>query len=545
MSEHLLEIRNLQIVPVVPAESSVSGIDNRILKDINLNLNRGEVLGLIGESGAGKSTLGLASMGYIKRGLKQSAGHISFENQQLLLDDIQQLQRLRGRKISYVAQSAAASFNPAHKLLSQVVEVAQIHGHITPGKAVTRAIELFERMGLPDPAQFGERYPHEVSGGQLQRAMTAMALVGEPDLIVFDEPTTALDVTTQIDVLAIIKEVITEMQTAALYISHDLAVVSQIADRIKVLRHGEEIEEQPTRLLMDSPQQVYTRELLSIRHSNNLEQRKDTRKSILNVKNVSAAYGKTEVLTDIGIDLKHETSLAIVGESGSGKSTLARVITGLLPPTQGEVIYQGAPLSSALKDRSQQSLKSIQMIYQLPDVAMNPRQTILDIISRPAFLLGNYSKHEAGERARELLGLVELDQSLGNKFPGQLSGGQKQRVCIARALAVNPDVIICDEITSALDPLVAHGILSLLLDTQEKFGVSYIFITHDIGLVRAIADDVVVMRHGRVVEQASKQDIFKPPYHDYTHLLISSTPDTEAGWLENVISERRIEAAGH
>jgi peptide/nickel transport system ATP-binding protein len=541
MSQPLLEIRDLQITPL----TSVSGEDNRILKGIDLNLNRGEVLGLIGESGAGKSTLGLAAMGYVKRGLKHSSGWISFEGQELQLDDIQQLQRLRGRRISYVAQSAAASFNPAHKLLKQVVEVAQIHGHIPSGKAVSRAIELFERMGLPDPGIFGERYPHEVSGGQLQRAMTAMALVGGPDLIVFDEPTTALDVTTQIDVLAIIKEVIAEMNTAALYISHDLAVVSQIADRIKVLRHGEEIEEQATRSLMNNPQQSYTRELLAVRHSSDAEQRETAAQPILSVKNVSAAYGKTDVLANISIELKRGTSLAIVGESGSGKSTLARVITGLLPPKHGEVIYQGHALSPALKHRSQDSLKSIQMIYQTPDVAMNPRQSVLDIISRPAFLLGHYSADDALKRARELLDLVELDQSLGNKFPGQLSGGQKQRVCIARALAVNPEVIICDEITSALDPLVAQGILKLLLDTQGEMGVSYVFITHDIGLVRAIADDVVVMRHGQVVEQGTKEAIFKPPFDDYTHLLISSTPVTEAGWLEKIIKERRIEAAGH
>jgi peptide/nickel transport system ATP-binding protein len=541
VSVRLLEIRDLEIAPL----ARKPGEDNRILKGINLDLNRSEVLGLIGESGAGKSTLGLASMGYIKRGLVRTAGRISIEGSELALDDTRQLQSLRGRKISYVAQSAAASFNPAHKLLSQVVEVAQIHGHIPSAQAVRRAIELFDRMGLPDAEQFGERYPHEVSGGQLQRAMTAMALVGQPDLIVFDEPTTALDVTTQIDVLAIIKEVIDEFDTAALYISHDLAVVSQIADRIKVLRYGEEVEEQPTQSLLNNPQQAYTRELLAVRHNTDLDVRQTGIQPLLRVNRVTAAYGTAEILTDVSIELQRETNLAIVGESGSGKSTLARVITGLLPPKRGEVTYQGDPLTPALKNRSKLSLKSIQMIYQLPDVAMNPRQTVLEIISRPAYLLGNYSAGGALDWARELLGLVELDPSLGSKFPGQLSGGQKQRVCIARALAVNPDVIICDEITSALDPLVAQGILKLLKATQQKLGVSYIFITHDISLVRAIADDVVVMRHGRVVEQGTKQAVFTPPFNDYTHLLISSTPVTKAGWLESVIRERRIEAAGH
>ena len=344
MNDQLLEIRGLEIAPL----TQKTGEDNRILKDIDLDLKRGEVLGLIGESGAGKSTLGLASMGYIKRGLVHTAGLISIDGQELALDDIRQLQRLRGRKISYVAQSAAASFNPAHKLLTQVVEVAQIHGHISPAQAVTRAIELFDRMGLPDPDQFGERYPHEVSGGQLQRAMTAMALVGQPDLIVFDEPTTALDVTTQIDVLAIIKEVIEEFHTAALYISHDLAVVSQIADRIKVLRYGEEVEEQSTQSLLSNPQQAYTRELLAVRHNSEFDIRKTEIQPLLRVNNVFADYGSTQILADVSIELSRETNLAIVGESGSGKSTLARVITGLLPPRRGEVTYKGDPLTPAL-----------------------------------------------------------------------------------------------------------------------------------------------------------------------------------------------------
>jgi len=537
----ILQIKALRIA-TTPRRSAAPV---EILKGIDLELRRGEVLGLIGESGAGKSTLGLAAMGYTRRGLRQTAGEVVFKGEQLNLFEVEKLRHIRGREICYVAQSAAAAFNPGYRILSQVVEVARIHGHISSRAAASKAIALFARMGLPDPERFGERYPHEVSGGQLQRAMTAMALVGQPDLIVFDEPTTALDVTTQIDVLAIIKEVIEEFGTAALYVSHDLAVVSQIASRIKVLRHGAEVEEQPTRSLLANPLDPYTRELLSARHSGDGDSNPVVAEVILAVAQVTASYGGADILHDVSLGLRKQTCLAIVGESGSGKSTLARVIMGLLPPSRGSVSYRGKSLSPALQHRLQADRKSIQMIYQLPDVALNPRQTILEAISRPAFLLGGRSRSESLQRVRELLELVDLPGNIAHCYPGQLSGGQKQRVCIARALAAEPEIVICDEVTSALDPLVARGILDLLMQLQDKFAVSYIFITHDIGMVRAIADDVLVMQHGKVVEQGSRQSIFSPPYMDYTHLLINSTPVTEEGWLEQVIAARRIAAAGN
>ena len=518
MNIPLLDIRNLSIETVVDPRKDTASIP--ILKGVDLTLNRGEVIGLIGESGAGKSTLGLAALGYARRGLRFSGGEVCIDGQKILSCKESVLRALRGQKIAYVAQSAASAFNPAHRLLSQITEVTRIHQHMKTSEAASNAVELFRRMGLPDPESFGSRYPHEVSGGQLQRAMTAMALAGNPDLIVFDEPTTALDVTTQIEVLAIMKEAITEAETAAIYITHDLGVVAQISDRIKVMRFGEEVEEQPTDDLLNSPHDPYTRDLLNVRRTQNTGDLSQ-RDNIVKLENIDASYGVHKVLHGVSVDVRRGTNLAIVGESGSGKSTLARVLVGLLPPSKGRMEFQGVVLHHALKSRTAEERKQIQLIYQLPDVALNPRQTIGEIIGRPAEIFCGMSKQAGLERARELLELVELPAELVERYPNQLSGGQKQRICIARALAAEPTVIICDEVTSALDPLVADGIVSLLLRLQKELHVSYIFITHDMSMVRAIADDVVVMQNGRVVEQGPKSEIFTPPWDDYTHLLMA------------------------
>jgi peptide/nickel transport system ATP-binding protein len=371
-----------------------------------------------------------------------------------------------------------------------------------------------------------------------------MALAGQPDLIVFDEPTTALDVTTQIEVLAIIKEVIRDFGTAAIYITHDLGVVAQVADRIKVMLHGAEVEEQPTADLLSHPREPYTRNLLNVHKAQNAGAGPQAQ-AILGLTGVDAAYGNKQVLFDVSLTLRHGTNLAVVGESGSGKSTLARAIVGLLPPSRGQMAFRGKPLHQRLDARTKDEREAIQLIYQLPDVAMNPRQTVGAIIARPAEVFCGIARVASVERARALLRAVGLSPDLISRYPGQLSGGQKQRVCIARALAIEPDVIICDEVTSALDPLVADGIVELLLRLQRELGVSYIFITHDMVMVRAIADDVVVMQNGRIVTQGPKAQVFAPPWDDYTHLLISSTPEMQAGWLERVLGERRMAAAGN
>jgi len=514
---------------------------NPIIKGIDLTLARGEVLGLIGESGAGKSTLGIASMAFTRQGCRISSGSIVFDGQELCGAPKEVLRKIRGNRIAYVAQSAAASFNPAHRLIKQYAEAPVQHGVMRFEEAVAEAKDIYKRLLLPDPDHIGYRYPHQVSGGQLQRAMVAMAMACRPDLIIFDEPTTALDVTTQIEVLASIKRIVRQFNTAAIYITHDLAVVAQIADRIMVLRYGNLVEESATREMIANPREDYTRRLLSVR---TLKEDKDLSQSekdvILEVNDVTASYtGKTNVLEDIDLKIRRGRTVALVGESGSGKSTLARVITGLLPPSKGSVTYNGHELSRELKTRSKEQLRVMQMIYQMPDTALNPKQRVSKIIGRPLQFYFGMNEKKREQRVLELLEKIELSDKYYDRYPPELSGGEKQRICIARALAAEPDLIICDEVTSALDQLVAEEILKLLQDLQNELRVSYLFITHDLATVKAIADEIVVMLQGRIVEQGVKKEILTPPHHDYTDLLLSSVPEMDPDWLENLLKERK------
>ncbi|MDB4168748.1 ABC transporter ATP-binding protein [Planktomarina sp.] len=541
MTQPLLKIRGLKI------DGKSDEVWKPIVNEIDLDLKKGEVLGLIGESGAGKSTVGLAAMGFTRDGCRISGGAVDFDGVDLVTASAAVKRNMLGKRIAYVAQSAAASFNPAHRLIDQHTEAPTQHKLRTKAESELDGMELYRRLRLPDPDHIGFRYPHQVSGGQLQRAMTAMAMSCRPDLIIFDEPTTALDVTTQIEVLAAIRDIVEQFDTAAIYITHDLAVVAQMADRIKVLLRGDEVEEAETRAMLSAPREDYTKSLWAVRSFQRPAKLAISTGviPIVSLKNVSGAYGKSPVLFDVAFDIHVGRTVAVVGESGSGKSTTARCITGLLPPSQGYIEFNGKALPLDYRKRSKDQLRQVQMIYQMADTALNPRSSIGDIIGRPVQFYSGLTGSAKRKRVEELLAQIELEPGQYiDRLPSELSGGQKQRIGIARALAAEPQFIICDEVTSALDQLVAEGILKLLSQLQDDLCLSYMFITHDLATVRAISDDVVVMKDGRVVEQGPKAEMFQPPHHPYTDLLLSSVPEMDPDWLTNLLNGRGVDNIG-
>ncbi len=450
--------------------------------------------------------------------------------------------QIRGVRVAYIAQSAAAAFNPAMTLLDQVCEGPIRHGSMSRDEARARAIDAFRVLELPDPERFGERYPHQVSGGQLQRAMTAMALSCRPDVLILDEPTTALDVTTQIEVLAHLKELIALHGTAALYISHDLALVAQIADRIMVLRHGKVVESGPARQLLEAPQTDYARALVAERSAESVQNRLPAAtqsQPLLVVDDVSVRFGTHEAVRAAQFSVGRGETVAVVGESGSGKTTLAMAICGKVGLHSGRVCFRGAELAPGYPRRSREELRRIQLIFQLPELALNPRQTVVQIVARPVDFYFGVGGKAARERALELLQAVGLDASLAQRLPGQLSGGQRQRVCIARALAARPDLIICDEVTAALDPLVAEEILKLLQRLQHDYAISYLFITHDLVTVRRIAHRVVVMLRGEIVASGESSQVFASN-QPYVERLVAATPEPRIGWLNEVLRKRSL-----
>ena len=528
----ILQIKGLRL-------ESIAG--NVIVDNVDLKLKKGEVLGLIGESGAGKSTIGLSSMCYARAGVHIAAGEVILGGANIRALDAEGRRSVRGKRIAYIAQSASAAFNPVHTLMDQVCEAPLIHKLMTRPEAEAWARQLFTSLDLPDPQNFGARYPHQVSGGQLQRAMAAMAMSCRPDVLVLDEPTTALDVTTQIEVLILLKSLIHQYNTAALYITHDLAVVAQVADRIKVLRHGKEVEEGLTQQILHDAKQDYTARLVAVRGaaaSERAPQGTVKSETVLSIKDCHAYYGDFHVVKGVTLDVKRGETVAVVGESGSGKSTLARVVTGLLPPRSGEIIFQGKALPPSLKARDKELKRRVQLVYQIPDVAINPRQTLLDIVGRPVEFYFGLGRQEVLARAKELLSLVELPVDFLERRPGQLSGGQKQRVCIARALAAKPELIILDEPTSALDPLVAEEILTLLRKLQAELGLSYILITHDLDVVHRTAHRTAVMLQGQFVAFDQTDKIFVNPEHPYTQKLITAVPEMRVDWLDEVLAKR-------
>ena len=527
-----------------------------IVKGVSFNVARGEVVALIGESGSGKTTIALSALGYTKPGLEFAGGEVRLESEDVITMEANQLRALRGQRVAYLAQSAAATFNPALTIGEQVTESCVLHGILDQKQANERAETLYRALELPDPDRLGKRYPHQVSGGQLQRLMAAMALCGKPDLLVLDEPTTALDVTTQIEVLKAFKSVIKQEGSAAIYVTHDLSVVAQIADHIVVLYAGEVQEHGSAEQVVNQPTHDYTRRLMyAVRpppaagQGDEMSGEHKREAPALKVKDITAGYGRKRngvpaitVLRDVNVSIERGHTVGVIGESGCGKSTLARVMAGLLPAAHGQVLLDGNDLQPALQKRDRSELQKIQFVFQMADTALNPRQRIDHILGRPLeFYLGLKGK-EKRRRIMELLDMVELPQDFAGRYPEELSGGQKQRVNLARALAASPEVLLCDEVISALDSIVGANVIELLKRLRKQTGVSFVFISHDLSTVASFADEIVVLYAGRVVEQGPVDQVLSPPYHPYTRLLISSVPELRVGWLEETMQTQEAQA---
>ena len=527
-----------------------------IVKGVSFNVARGEVVALIGESGSGKTTIALSALGYTKPGLEFAGGEVRLESEDVITMESNQLRALRGQRVAYLAQSAAATFNPALTIGEQVTESCVLHGILDQNQANERAETLYRALELPDPDRLGKRYPHQVSGGQLQRLMAAMALCGKPDLLVLDEPTTALDVTTQIEVLKAFKSVIKQEGSAAIYVTHDLSVVAQIADQIVVLYAGEVQEHGSAEQVVNQPTHDYTRRLMyAVRpppaagQGDEMSGEHKREAPALKVKDITAGYGRKRngvpaitVLRDVNVSIERGHTVGVIGESGCGKSTLARVMAGLLPAAHGQVLLDGNDLQPALQKRDRSELQKIQFVFQMADTALNPRQRIDHILGRPLeFYLGLKGK-EKRRRIMELLDMVELPQDFAGRYPEELSGGQKQRVNLARALAASPEVLLCDEVISALDSIVGANVIELLKRLRKQTGVSFVFISHDLSTVASFADEIVVLYAGRVVEQGPADQVLSPPYHPYTRLLISSVPELRVGWLEETMQTQEAQA---
>ena len=522
-------------------EAGPQGQAKTIVHDVSFTLKRGEVLALIGESGSGKTTIALSLLGYARPGCRISGGAVHVGEDDMAAMNAAELAGVRGRKVAYVAQSAAAAFNPSRRIMEQVIESALMHGVMSRSQAEAKAIDLFKQLSLPSPQTIGRRYPHEVSGGQLQRLMAAMALICEPELIIFDEPTTALDVTTQVDVLKAFKDVVKAYNTTAVYVSHDLAVVAQIADQILVLQNGRMMENNPTRTILNHAEHAYTRQLLSAVQDSDSYKDNEPGEVVIDIANIDAGYGKISrdgkpeipILSGISMRVRRGQTVGIIGESGSGKSTFARVIAGLLPAANGTMLLNNKELTPAIVDRSKAECQQIQMVFQNADTALNPAHKVGDILGRPLTFFHGLKGTARKQRVAELLELVKLPADLADRKCGALSGGQKQRINLARALAAEPSVILCDEVTSALDTVVAAAILELLGELQAKLNIAIVFISHDISTVKSLCDDIMVLYKGKTVQYTSGKQFASGPYEPYTELLLNSVPTLDPTWLDS------------
>ncbi|MFK7754680.1 MAG: ABC transporter ATP-binding protein [Sedimentitalea sp.] len=527
MSDHLLEISNLRI--------ALNGDDDKqVVKGLNLKIQPGQTMCLVGESGSGKSLSALATMGLLPKVLSPIAGKILLKGEDMLTSNANRMRTLRATSMSMIFQEPMTALNPVARVGQQIEEVLEFHSDLSPSERRKRVLEMMEAVHLPDIEKLYKSYPHQLSGGQRQRIMIAMALIMRPQLLIADEPTTALDVTTQAQILSLIRELREQQGSAVLFITHDMGVVSEIADDVTVLKLGEVMETQSVDNLLRHPQTDYTRDLLrSVPSQVPREARAmAVEETVLETESLCKTYGGTGLIfrarevkaaQDVSISLMKGRTLGIVGESGSGKSTVARCIMRLIDPTSGSIKVGGRDIATLSQKELKPQRKNIQIVFQDPMRSLNPRIEVGESIIEGPLNFG-VSHSDAMARARELLELVGLPASAVDRFPHQFSGGQRQRIAIARALAMAPDVLVADEAVSALDVSVQAQVLDLLAELQERLGLGILFITHDLGVAAQICDDVVVMQHGRVVEYGAAAQVLGAPQQDYTKALIAAAP---------------------
>lgn len=611
MREPLVQVRNLGI-----GLTNRAGVTLPILRNIDLAIGRGETIGLVGESGCGKSTLALAMMGYLKSGLHVLEGDSLFRGRNVFDMGTRALEDIRGGELALIPQNAGQSLTPTSRIGRQIDESVKLHTRLVREQRRERVIELLLQVRLPQPEELLKRYPHELSGGQQQRAAIAMALAGEPDVLLLDEPTTGLDVTTQAHILELLRDLAAETGTAMVYVSHDLGAIARVSDRIAVMYAGEFVLEGPARQVLKQPAHPYARGLLlSIPRLKEAvvpasmpgrpplpggagqgcgfadrcpmaEQRcrdkrptleptttqefvrchfherveqlpppeppkrpdrsgRDETDSILQFNDVAISYAKpgivdqilgrqpnvTPTINEINLTIRQGETFGLVGESGSGKSTILRAIAGLLPPQSGTITYEEAEsLNTSVEERSNDLLRCVQLIFQNPDASLNPRHTVAEILAQPLKLYFGLGGDELRERSVALLEQVRLRVDYLERLPSQLSGGEKQRVAVARAFAAEPKLVLCDEVTSALDVSVQAAVLDLLIQLQVDQGTTYVFVSHDLAVVRALADRVAVLYQGRLCEMGPSENVYRFPSHPYTEVLLGAVlePDPDA-----------------
>ncbi|HET7084318.1 MAG TPA: ABC transporter ATP-binding protein [Rhizomicrobium sp.] len=523
----LLALQNLTIALPPHADRPLA------VDDVSLQIGRNEIACIVGESGSGKSLTAHAVMGLLPRGVTITGGHILFQDIDLLKESADAMRRRRGPDIAMIFQDPMAALNPVMTVGHQVAEQIRAHRAISEHPALKQAQELLEQMGLKDAGRLLKAYPHQLSGGQRQRVMIAMALSLSPKLLIADEPTTALDVTTQAQILKLIKRLQAEREMSVLFISHDFGVVADMADQVAVMRHGRIVESGATRDVLGNPSHSYTRALLAAvpRGESHLPPPPDS-EALVRVSGLTKRFRRgglfsrppaVTAVDQVALTLKRGETLGVVGESGSGKSTLARCVIRLLDPDAGEVLLDGVDIAH-LKERALRPLRRrIQMVFQDPFSSLNPRQTVGDIITAGPRILGEDAR-QARARATDILSLVGLNPQTMDRFPHEFSGGQRQRIGLARALMLRPDVLIADEPVSALDVTVQAQVLKLLDDVRRQMNLAMLFITHDMRVAAEVCHRVMVMRQGKVVEEGPTRDIFAAPASEYTKALLAAIP---------------------